>query len=69
MSLKTGFKNMIGIIEKIIVRSKSLMGKNAKLQDIADWLKDIDKKKTSVDMSKFDPEKISKQWIELIENA
>ena len=45
------------------------MGKNAKLQDIADWLKDIDKKKTSVDMSKFDPEKISKQWIELIENA
>tara|TARA_Y100000004_G_scaffold76206_1_gene85724 strand:+ start:150 stop:1193 length:1044 start_codon:yes stop_codon:yes gene_type:complete len=50
-------------------KNNFLMGKNAKLQDIADWLKDIDKKKTSVDMSKFDPEKISKQWIELIENA
>ena len=45
-----------------------LMGKDAKLQDIADWLEDIDTKKTSVDMSRFDPDLISKKWMNLIEN-
>ena len=46
-----------------------LIGKDSNLQNIADWLIDIEKKKTSVDMSKFDPDLISKQWISLIENA
>ena len=50
-------------------KNNFLIGKDSKIQDIADWLKDIEKKKTSVDMSKFDPELISQQWIEFIENA
>ena len=49
-------------------KNNFLMGKDAKIQDIADWLKDIDTKKTSVDMSRFDPDLISKKWMNLIEN-
>ena len=46
-----------------------LIDKHHKLQDISNWLIDIDEQKTTVDMSKFYPEKIKKQWIKLIENA
>ena len=30
---------------------------------------DIQDQKTSVDMSKFDSQKITKEWVKLIENA
>ena len=46
-----------------------LIDKHHKLQDISNWLIDIDEQKTTVDMSKFDPDRIKKQWIKLIENA
>jgi glycosyltransferase involved in cell wall biosynthesis len=46
-----------------------IIDKDSTLQNISDWLVNIEKKKTSVDMSRFEPELISKQWIELIENA
>jgi glycosyltransferase involved in cell wall biosynthesis len=39
------------------------------LKEVGDWLVDIDKKKTKVDMEKFDPKKITQDWIKLIENA
>jgi len=50
-------------------KNNLLLDKHHKLQDIIDWLKDIDTKTTSVDMSKFDPDKITKEWINLIEKA
>jgi glycosyltransferase involved in cell wall biosynthesis len=46
-----------------------LIGPNNTLKDIGDWLIDIEKKKTSIDMSRFDPKKITKEWIKLIENS
>ena len=46
-----------------------LIDKHHKLQDISNWLIDIDEQKTTVDMNKFDPDRIKKQWIKLIENA
>ena len=46
-----------------------LIDKHHKMQDIANWMIDIQDQKTSVDMSKFDPKKITKEWIKLIENA
>lgn len=36
-------------------------------EDIMDWLKDVETKKTSIDMKKFNPEVISKKWMKLIE--
>ena len=50
-------------------KNNFLIGKENKIQDIADWLTDIEQKKTSVDMSKFDPDLIADQWINLIEDA
>lgn len=46
-----------------------LIDKHHKMQDIASWMIDIQDQKTSVDMSKFDPQKITKEWVKLIENA
>ena len=46
-----------------------LIDKHHKLQDIANWMIDIQEQKTSIDMSKFDPKKITKEWINLIEKA
>ena len=46
-----------------------LIDKHHKMQDIANWMIDIQDQKTSVDMSKFDPQKITKEWVKLIENA
>lgn len=45
-----------------------LIGPKNTLKEIGAWLKDIDKKKTSVDMNKFDPVKITKEWISLLED-
>ena len=45
------------------------IGPNNTLKEIGDWLIDIEKKKTSIDMSRFDPKKITKEWIKLIGKA
>jgi len=37
------------------------------LDNILKWMENIENKKTSVDMKKFDPEVISKKWISLLE--
>ena len=40
--------------------------KDTTIDDVYNWTVDIDKKKTSVDMKKFDPDKIIKKWINLL---
>lgn len=40
--------------------------KDTTIDDVYNWTIDIEKKKTSVDMKKFDPDKIIKKWINLL---
>jgi hypothetical protein len=40
--------------------------KDTTIDDVYNWTIDIDKKKTSVDMKKFDPDKIIKKWTKLL---
>jgi hypothetical protein len=40
--------------------------KNTTIDDVYDWTVDIEKRKTSVDMKKFDPDIIVKKWIKLL---
>ena len=40
--------------------------KDTTIDDVYNWTVDIDKKKTSVDMKKFDPDKIIKKWTKLL---
>ena len=40
--------------------------KNTTIDDVYDWTVDIEKRKTSVDMKKFDPDIIIKKWIKLL---
>ena len=40
--------------------------KDTTIDDVYNWTIDIEKRKTSVDMKKFDPDKIIKKWINLL---
>ena len=40
--------------------------KNTTIDDVYDWTVDIEKRKTSVDMKIFDPDKIFKKWANLL---
>ena len=40
--------------------------KNTTIDDVYNWTVDIEKRKTSVDMKKFDPDIIVKNWIKLL---
>ncbi len=53
--------------EILIDKNNMFIEKTTEVEDILYWLSDIQDKKTSVDMSKFDPDFISHKWINLIE--
>ena len=40
--------------------------KNTTIDDVYDWTVDIEKRKTSVDMKRFDPDIIIKKWAKLL---
>ena len=40
--------------------------KDKTIDDVYNWTIEIEKRKTSVDMKKFDPDKIIKKWINLL---
>lgn len=44
-----------------------ILRKENTIDDIYNWLKDIDTKKTTVDMKKFDPNLITKKWLKLLD--
>jgi len=48
-------------------KNNMLIDDHHTMEDILEWLKDIETKKTSIDMNKFDPEFITQKWIKLIE--
>jgi len=53
--------------EILIDKNNMLIDENHTIDDVYNWISNIETKKTTVDMSKFDPELISQKWIELIE--
>ena len=47
-------------------KNNMFIRKNTTIDDIYDWTVDIEKKKTSVNMKKFDPDKININWTNLL---
>ena len=47
-------------------KNNMFIRKDTTIDDVYNWTIDIDKKKTSVDMKKFDPDKIIKKWTNLL---
>ena len=47
-------------------KNNMFIRKNTTIDDIYDWTVDIEKKKTSVNMKKFDPDKIIINWTNLL---
>ena len=47
-------------------KNNMFIRKNTTIDDVYDWTVDIEKRKTSVDMKKFDPDKIIKKWANLL---
>ena len=53
--------------EEILVdKNNMFIRKNTHINDIQNWLENIQNKKTKVDMKKFDPDVIAKKWISLL---
>ena len=48
-------------------KNNMIIRKNNNLHDIVDWLSDVDNKQVTVNMDTFDPDKVSKQWIGLLD--
>ena len=47
-------------------KNNMFIRKDTTIDDVYNWTIDIEKRKTSVDMKKFDPDKIIKKWINLL---
>jgi len=47
-------------------KNNMFIRKNTTIDDVYDWTVDIEKRKTSVDMKKFDPDIIIKKWAKLL---
>ena len=47
-------------------KNNMFIRKDTTIDDVYNWTVDIDKKKTSIDMKKFDPDKIIKKWTKLL---
>ena len=47
-------------------KNNMFIRKNTTINDVYDWTVDIEKRKTSVDMKKFDSDRIVKKWVKLL---